>query len=83
LNNDVTNLRYDTIKANSADMMRHGRHVPLIGERNPGLKLTDADVLQLRCLRDEGWSYPELAAFFGIDVAYAGKVGRGAKRIYV
>lgn len=83
LNNDVSNLRYDTHKANSADMMRHGTHVPLIGSRNPGLKLTDADVLQLRDLRRQGWTYPALAKLFDIEVAYASKVGNGKKRTHV
>lgn len=77
LNNCVDNLRYDTPKANSQDMLRHGTNRPPRGELNGMSKLTLADVLELRRLYDEGSrTYKELGAIFGIHPDYAGKIAR-------
>lgn len=49
--NRIANLRWDTRRANHADMVRHGRKVILRGERNHLAKLTAAavDDIRARC----------------------------------
>lgn len=44
--NSVANLRWDTRKNNHADKKRHG--TSLIGSKNPGSKLTEAQVIAIR-----------------------------------
>jgi hypothetical protein len=50
-NNQVENLRWDSYRANSEDMLRHGTR--LIGEQN-NAKLTEAAVQEVRRLRSGG-----------------------------
>ena len=50
-NNHYTNLRWATPAENSADRVRHGRH--MTGHR----KFTAEEVLDMRALRDSGKSY--------------------------
>lgn len=47
-NNNLSNLRWDTRKANAGDRVRHG--TDLRGIRNPRAKLTEDDI---RCIRAE------------------------------
>lgn len=51
-NNRLDNLRYDTVKSNSADMVRAGNS--LRGERCPNAVLTDAKVVDIRERRSQG-----------------------------
>jgi hypothetical protein len=62
--NRLTNLRWDTRRANHADRVRHGRSV---GETHGNAKLTVDAVRQLRRRYDAGESLPKLAAEFGIN----------------
>jgi hypothetical protein len=66
LNNHYTNLRYDTPKANTADMLIHGTR-PL-GERVHNAKLTDEQVREIR--RDpekNGFAkYDRIASKYGV-----------------
>jgi hypothetical protein len=59
-NNDVGNLRWDTIKNNQADKRKHGTQ-PL-GERAGGAKLKEADIHTIRRLRKAGISQQEIGA---------------------
>jgi hypothetical protein len=66
LNNCVENIRYDTPKENSADMIRHGRSLP--GERNHQAVMTEQRVRELRALRaSDRLSFRELGKIFGIS----------------
>ena len=63
-NNDLTNLRWDTPKANSADALRHGTRAR--GSRCNS-KLVEDDVFEIRRLRDEGVPAGEVASRFGVS----------------
>lgn len=65
LNNELKNLRWDTSKANSLDMVRHGKG---IGEAGTNTKLNEAAVLWIR--ENEG-KIPrnELANDLGISIS--------------
>lgn len=64
-NNRLENLRWDSPKANSEDARRHGKLCR--GEAARHAKLREADVLEIRRLRDEGLTMAELAARFGVS----------------
>lgn len=51
-NNRVSNLRWDTIKNNHADKMKHGTQQ--IGSLNPAAKLTPKNVVAIRSRREKG-----------------------------
>ncbi len=50
-NNKLNNLRWDTSKANGADMVKHGTSTR--GIKNPQNKLTEKQVLKIRSLLKE------------------------------
>jgi hypothetical protein len=62
-NNDVANLRWDTHKANSDDMLKHGRRK--MGSQI-NAKLIEGDVVEIRRLRAEGVRMGDLAAKYGV-----------------
>lgn len=63
----LSNLRWDTRKANAADMLRHGRAKTdgLPGEDNPNAYLTDGDIREIRHLRAGGLSPQRIADRIG------------------
>lgn len=75
----LANLRWDTHAANMADMVRHGASAA--GERHWNVKLTDADVREIRRLWDSGtrpghrhsrwcgctWTQVSIAERFGVS----------------
>jgi hypothetical protein len=63
LNNRADNLRWDTYRANSEDMLRHGTR--LMGSRC-NAKLVEGEVLEIRRLRSGGVPVRELAARYGV-----------------
>jgi len=63
-NNDLSNLRWDTPRANSDDSLRHGTRA--LGSRCRASKLTEDDVFQIRRLRAEGVRTGELSSRFGV-----------------
>jgi hypothetical protein len=66
-NNHVSNLRYDTPKANQADRVEHGTHNR--GERHGMAKLSWSDVREIRALYATGrYTQKELADRY--DVTY-------------
>ncbi len=62
-NNAVSNLRYDTRKANHADKRRHG--TLMVGEDAPSARLCTSDVL---AIRSSGRRPSELAEEYGVTV---------------
>lgn len=52
--NRAENLRWDTPKGNSADMMKHGRHYRASGDKNGSAKLTREQVESIRADRAAG-----------------------------
>lgn len=65
-NNALSNLRWGTLKENSADKWRHGT-VPC-GTRSPAAKLTDAAVREAMARRLGGESWRSLARSFGVTL---------------
>lgn len=57
-------LRANGIKANAVSRARGNLR---IGERCPWSKLTEADVLRMRELAAEHWTYAAIARFFGVS----------------
>lgn len=60
-NNNLSNLRWDTRKGNCADKHRHGT-----AAQYDKRKLTDADAMQIRAWRMNGWSWLQLSQRFGV-----------------
>ena len=73
MNSHAVNLRYDTPRENSADMIRHGRS--LVGKRNHLAKLDEAAVRQIRAQRGVQ-SQSQLARQFGVTKQAIGYVQR-------
>ncbi len=65
-NNNLSNLRWDTRKANSADRKKHGTDIE--GTKNKMAKLDDDKVREMRRLREEGWSFSRLARYYQVDI---------------
>ena len=63
----MKNLRWDTKTANSQDAIRNGRKPR--GQANGLSKLTPRKVKKMRAMREQGYTYTELANCF--DVSYA------------
>lgn len=66
-------LRFDTRKSNVADMIRRGRS-------NPALKITDAEVKEIRIRRANGARQIDLAKDYGISDGLVSEIVRGLKR---
>lgn len=64
-NNHLSNLRYDTHKANAQDMVSHSRSPK--GVRNGQNVLSEDDVLAIVRARQEGAFQREIAAKFGVS----------------
>lgn len=64
-NNDLSNLRWDTPRANSDDSLRHGTRA--MGSRCRSAKLGERDILEIRRFRAEGVSTGELASRLGVS----------------
>lgn len=64
-NNHLANLRWGSPKANSEDMVRHGRSTR--GERNPCAKLTHDRVRSIRARHAGGVSIRRIAADEGLN----------------
>lgn len=64
-NNHLENLRWDTHKANSLDMVRHGTSTR--GVRSPFAKLTDQKVVELRARIAAGESASAVARDLGVS----------------
>lgn len=67
----LTNLRWDTHVDNMADRVEHGTHYR--GERNPGVKLTEQQVKEIRAR--EGVSFHrEIADDYGVTRRLIGRI---------
>jgi hypothetical protein len=64
-NNRLSNLVWGTRLENMADKDRHGRQNR--GETHSSAKITEADVLEIRRLRREGFGPRELSRMFGLS----------------
>lgn len=76
--NRLSNLRYDTPKANSADAIKHG--TTRRGEKSSRSRISDADAREVIRLRDDRVSRREIADRFGISVGLVSKIHTGKNR---
>jgi len=74
-NNVFTNLRWATPKENKSDTHRHGTH--LEGQDCTNAKLTDEQVLEIRILRNQGWTLQKLSDHFGVVLTNIGLICQG------
>lgn len=62
--NQLSNLRWDTVKANRQDAIKHG--VQVRGSRQGSSKLTEADVYSIKAALRDGKPQPAIAATYGV-----------------
>lgn len=65
---------------NTRDKIRKGRLRVAFGENHGHSKISDAQVIEMRALRKQGWLLRELAEKFGVDPASAGLICSGKSR---
>lgn len=73
-NNHLSNLDWITFKENEADKIRHGRGP--IGEKNPSVKLSNANVLEIRRLRSSGMKLSDIGRLFSISKTNAADIAK-------
>lgn len=61
----LENLRWDTHQSNMEDRRKHG--VTYKGERNPAVRLTESQVIEIRRLHASGTLQKDLAPHFGVS----------------
>lgn len=71
--NRVVNLRYDTRRGNTADMVRHG--TAMRGERSPAAKLTEVQVHDIRRRFDAGEDCSALASEHAVSTVQIRAIG--------
>lgn len=71
-----------TQAANLDDMRRKGRAGDhrVFGEQHGRCKVTDAQVFELKILRESGWTQQQLATLFGVGQSQIGRILRGENR---
>lgn len=74
-NNRLSNLRWDTHKANMADAVRQG--VAPIGSKCGMSKLTEADVPEIMRLVAAGATYEAVGRRYGVDCSQVSRIVRG------
>lgn len=74
-NNRVSNLRWDTHRANCLDAVRHG--TTCRGEKNSKSKITATDIPRIFEARQLGKTHRQIAAEFGINFRTVGYILRG------
>lgn len=73
-NNSVDNLKWGTASENAQDAMRHGTFI--FGENNPFSKLTNAQVIEIRKLRDSGVPCAAVGQQFSVSASTAWLIGK-------
>ena len=74
-NNRLDNLRYDTVKSNSADMIAAGTR--MFGERNPSARFSLEEVKAIRERRAAGEQPARIARDYGVDSSTIGTIAKG------
>lgn len=79
-NNALSNLRWDTPKANSADKLLHGTDSR--GEKSPTARITVDDVAEIR-RRAESEYHRSIADDYGLSRQQVGKIVRGERWAHI
>lgn len=80
LNNNVDNLEWCTASENQRHALRTGLIVPKHGDDNKKTKVCDADIREIRRLRELGSKLQPLADRFGLSLAQIGRIVRYERR---
>lgn len=64
-------------KENTGDMLRKGRKAVFRGATHPNAKLSDADVLSIKRLRESGRTLKYIAERFGISFQHVSAIAKG------
>lgn len=83
LNNEVSNLRWDTHQNNMDDQLRHGtKSVPPThyGEAHPHAKMTDAEIAYVRSLKIEHGGIAKLARRYDVSHQTMRRILNGTAR---
>lgn len=76
-----SHLFLGTQKDNIQDMLQKGREYRVYGDDHHNIKLTDAQIEEIRELRATSGLYlRQIAALFGVDGSHIGKIVRGDRR---
>jgi DNA-binding XRE family transcriptional regulator len=67
LNNDLSNLRWDTAKGNSDDRAKHGRTITRRGSKCPTAKLNADKILKIRQMVLDGETRSHIARIVGVS----------------
>lgn len=65
---------------NTADMMAKGRGVQPSGDCNGMSKITEAQAVELRALRSDGWLLREIADRYGLHASHVSRICSGTRR---
>ncbi len=68
-NNSLSNLQWGTPKENCADQKEHG--TAMVGGRNHQTKLSVEQVVEMRKLRDSGFTYKQIGDAFNVQMVTA------------
>ena len=82
-NSMICNLRWGTVGENAADRMRHG--TSLRGDKNPQMKLTEADIAQIRAELAAGGPkgfQARISEKWGVSPGYVTMLKQGKVRRY-
>ena len=71
-NNNLNNLRWDTIKNNSIDIINHGNSQR--GEKSCHSKLKEEDIQEIRKLKSSGLSYKKIGKIYNVDYSTIYKI---------
>lgn len=80
-NDYYANLRWDTSAGNKADMTDHGTR--MAGEKHPGSRLTNEQVIEIRRLRASGTMPRDIAPMFGIQPNHVCRIVRGGRWAHI
>lgn len=83
LDNRVSNLRWGTMRENSADSIRHGtKSKPPVhtGEKHPRATISDADTVKIRSHKFERGDQARLAKFYGVADITISRIRKGFSR---
>lgn len=80
-NNAVSNLRWDTRKANRADSIRHGTMI--LGAAHRWTKIADSQIVAMKGMYAAGMSQYEVASRFGVNQSYVSRVINNVRRRHI
>lgn len=70
--NAASNLRWGTRRENAADRRKHGRDT--VGMRHHSARITDSDVIEIRFLKEAGFTGFGLGLMYGLDRNHVNKI---------